>query len=354
MNIHEEPFGEFEGSPVELYTLDNGHGVVVKITTYGGTVTSITTPDKHGNGADIVCGFETLASYFTDQYKGNSPYFGCLVGRYAARIKDGKFTVDGNQHQVATNDGPNHLHGGIIGYDKRIWSVESTAEEDDHVALTLTLDSPDGEESFPGHVEVTVEYKLTADNQLRINYKATTDKTTPLSLTNHTYFNLNGFTDTVLDHVLQLSADRFLVCDETNVPVGEEMKVAGSVYDFNSPKRIGDAFGKLEMGFEHYYAFTKSPDALETVARVSEPKTGRTLEVLTSEPGTLLYTGRYTSDDLKRESGAQFGQFRGFCLETSKYPNGPNIDNAPRSVLSPGTQYDETTVYKFGVEAPIT
>jgi len=350
MNIHEEPFGEFEGKPVERYTLDNGKGVVVKICTYGGTVTSITAPDRDGNAADIVCGFDTLEGYFSDEYKANSPYFGCLVGRYAARIKDGRFTVDGNEHQVATNDGPNHLHGGIKGYDKRIWSVENTAEQDDHVALTLTLDSPDGEESFPGHVEVAVEYKLTADNELRINYKAKTDKTTPLSLTNHTYFNLNGFSDTVLDHVVQLSADRFLVCDDTNVPVGDEMKVAGSVCDFNSPARIGDAFEELEMGFEHYYAFTKSPDSFEKVAHVTEPKTGRTLEVFTSEPGTLLYTGRYTSDDLKRESGDQFGQFRGFCLETSKYPNGPNIDGAPRSVLEPGQQYEETTVYKFGTE----
>lgn len=351
MNIQEEPFGAFEGKPVELYTLDNGNGVVVKISTYGGTVTSIVTPDRDGNAADIVCGFDTLEGYFSDDYKGNSPYFGCLVGRYAARIKDGKFTVDGRAHQVATNDGPNHLHGGVKGYDKRIWSVEDTAEEGDHVALTLTLDSPDGEESFPGHVAVTVEYRLTASNELKINYKATTDKSTPLSLTNHTYFNLNGFSDTVLDHVLQLSSDRFLVCDETNVQLGDEMKVAGSVCDFNAPKRIGDAFGELEMGFEHFYAFTKSPDSFEKVAHVTEPTTGRTLEVSTSEPGTLLYTGRYTSDDLKRESGAQFGQFRGFCLETSKYPNGPNIPNAPRSVLEPGQQYEETTVYKFGVES---
>lgn len=349
MKIEEESFGEFNGDAVEQYTLDNGNGVVVKICTYGGTVTSITTPDKNGNVEDIVCGFDTLDGYFSDDYKGNSPYFGCLVGRYAARIKDGKFTTDGNEHQVATNDGPNHLHGGIVGYDKRIWSVDESNEEDDHVALVLSLKSTDGEESFPGNVDVTVEYKLTADNAFEISYSATTDKTTPLSLTNHTYFNLNGFRDTVLDHVVQLSSDRYLEPDETNVPVGVETSVAGTVCDFNSAKRIGDCFEELPMGFEHYYAFSKSPDAFEKVAEVTEPTSGRRLEVFSSEPGTLLYTGRYTSDDLKRESGAQFGQFRGFCLETSKYPNGPNI-NGPRSVLSPGDKYSEKTVYKFSVD----
>ncbi|EMI51865.1 aldose epimerase family protein [Rhodopirellula sallentina] len=347
MKIESSPFGEFEGHPVELYTLENDNGVIVKITTYGGTVTSIVTPDKNGDSSDIVCGFDSLDGYFADEYKANSPYFGCLVGRYAARIKDGKFTVDGQQHQVATNDGPNHLHGGIRGFDKRVWTVEGTSQDDNSVTLTLSLASTDGEESFPGNLNVVVHYRLTNDNDVRIEYEAETDKTTPLSLTNHTYFNLNGFQDTVLDHVLQLSSDRYLVPDDTNVPVGEEATVAGTAADFNSPKRIGDAFDELPLGFEHYYAFNKPVGSLEKVAEVREPNTGRKLEVLSTEPGTLFYTGRYTSDALKRESGAQFGQFRGFCLETSKYPNGPNIQNAPNSVLKPGDQYRETTIYKL-------
>ncbi len=347
MKIEKQPFGEFEGQAVEQFTLENDDGVSVKIMTYGGTVTSIVVPDKNGDRSDIVCGFDTLEGYFADDYKANSPYFGCLVGRYAARIKDGQFTVDGQQHQVATNDGPNHLHGGIQGFDKRVWSVVGTDEAADSVALKLSLDSQDGEESFPGNLKVVVTYRLTNENEIQINYQAETDKATPVSLTNHTYFNLNGFQDKVLDHVLQLFSDRILVPDDTNVPVGEEQSIAGTAADFNQPKRIGDAFDELPMGFEHFYAFDNDAGSLEKIAEVTEPTTGRKLEVLSTEPGTLLYTGRYTSDDLKRESGAQFGQFRGFCIETSKYPNGPNIDGAPKSVLQPGEKYDETTVYKL-------
>lgn len=347
MKITQEPFGKFDGQPVDQFMLENDHGVSVKIMTYGGTVTSIITPDKDGNLTDIVCGFDTLEGYFADEYKTNSPYFGCLVGRYAARIKDGKFKVDDQEHQVATNDGPNHLHGGIQGFDKRVWDVAGTEESDDSIELKLSLASKDGEESFPGNLNVVVTYRLTNDNELQINYRAKTDKATPVSLTNHTYFNLNGFQDKVLDHVLQLFSDRILVPDETNVPAGQEEMVSGTAADFNQPKRIGDAFDKLPMGFEHFYAFDNATGSLEKIAEVSEPTTGRRLEVRSTEPGTLLYTGRYTSDNLKRESGAQFGQFRGFCIETSKYPNGPNIDGAPRSVLQPDETYDETTVYRF-------
>ncbi|KAA1261102.1 Aldose 1-epimerase precursor [Rubripirellula obstinata] len=347
MNLSKDPFGEVDGEAVDLFTLQNDNGVTIKVTTYGGTVTSMVVPDRDGNRSDIVCGFDTLDGYFADEYKKNSPYFGCLVGRYAARIKDGKFTVDGTDHQVATNDGPNHLHGGVKGFDKRVWQVVKTAQDNDSVSLTLSLDSPDGEESFPGNLKVVVEYRLTNDNEIQIKYQAETDKTTPVSLTNHTYFNLNGFADKVLDHVLQLSSDRILVPDETNVPVGEEAPVAGTAADFNQPKRIGDAFDELPLGFEHFYALNKPDGSLQKVAEVNEPTTGRRLEVFSTEPGTLFYTGRYTSDNLKRESGDQFGQFRAFCVETSKYPNGPNIDGAPKSVLKPGEKYDEMTVYKL-------
>jgi aldose 1-epimerase len=348
MTISTQPFGEFDGQPVDQFTLENDHGMAVKIITYGGTVTSIVTPDKNGNRADIVCGFNTLEGYFEDEYKTNSPYFGCLVGRYAARIKDGKFTVDGEDFQVATNDGPNHLHGGVQGFDKRVWSVANADSDADSATLVLTLDSVDGEESFPGNLKVAVEYRLTNENEFQIHYSAETDKTTPVSLTNHTYFNLNAFQDTILDHVLQLNSGRILVPDETNVPVGEEQEVSGTAADFNEPKRVGDAFEELPMGFEHFYAFDNSTGALEKIAEVNESSTGRKLEVYSTEPGTLFYTGRYTSDNLRRESGAQFGQFRAFCVETSKYPNGPNIEGAPRSVLKPGEQYKESTVYKFG------
>lgn len=347
LDISKAPFGMIDAQPISLYTLTNDNGVVIKVMSYGAAVTSIVTPDRHGNRSDIACGFDTLDGYFSEAYKANSPYFGCTVGRYASRIKDGRFSVDGKDYQLATNNAPNHLHGGIVGFDKLVWGEGGVEKADDYVALTLTLVSKDGDEAYPGTLEVSVEYRLDNDNALSIRYLAETDKTTPVSLTNHTYFNLNGFKDTVLDHVLQLSSDKYLEPDDTNVPVGQETSVAGTVCDFNQAKRIGGAFGELPMGFEHYYVFSKPVGTLAKVAQVDEPTTGRTLEVFSSEPGTLVYTGRYTSDDLRRESGDQYGQFRGFCIETSKYPNGPNIAGSPSSVLKPGEVYDDTTIYKM-------
>jgi aldose 1-epimerase len=346
MNVSKTQFGRFEGRDIDLYTLKNDNGVTVKITNYGGIVTSLVVPYKNGDRNDIVCGFDTLEGYFSDVYKGNSPYFGCVVGRYAARIKGGRFTVDDKAYQVATNDGPNHLHGGIVGFDKKVWDAESF-EETGACGVRLSLTSPDGDEGYPGTINVTVEYRLTQVNELRIHYQAEADKATPLSLTNHTYFNLNGFSDKILDHTAQILGDRCLVSDETNVPIGDEQPVAGTAGDFTTSKRIGDAFEELPNGFEHYYVFTKPLGSLEKVAVFSEGSSGRTLEVETTEPGMLFYTGYYTSDDLEREDGTQFGQFKAFCCEASKYPNGPNIAGAPGSVLEPGKKYDETTVFRF-------
>lgn len=348
MSISSSPFGTVDGQSVELYTLTNANGMEVRITNYGGTVTCIIVPDKDGEPGNIVCGFDTLEGYFSDDYRANSPYFGCLVGRYAGRVKDGKFKVPGNdfEYTIATNDGSNHIHGGIKGFDKQVWAGVASEVDGDPV-LTLKLDSPDGQEGYPGNLAVTVEYRLTTDNALRINYRARTDKPTPLALTNHTYFNLNGFADKILDHVVQLNSDRYLVPDETNVPVGEEASVDGTAADFRQARRLGDSFGELPMGFEHFYVYPASGDEPALVATVTEPTSGRKLEVLTTEPGGLFYTGRYTSDDLKREDGTAFGQFRGFCVETAKYPNGPNIAGAPNSILSPDTEYSETTVYRL-------
>ena len=346
MNIGKSLFGQFEGRDIDLYSLENDRGVAVKITNYGGIVTSIVIPDRDGSRGDIVCGFDTLDGYFGEAYQANSPYFGCIVGRYAARIKDGTFTVGGQKYQVATNDGPNHLHGGIVGFDKRVWDA-GCFQEANACGLRLSLVSPDGEEGYPGTVKVAVEYRLTQDNELRIRYTAETDRATPLSLTNHTYFNLNGFADKVFDHTAQILSDRYLVPDETNVPVGQEKAVSGTVCDFTSPKRLGEAFRELKNGFEHYYVFTKPVGTPGKVAVFSDASSGRTLEICSSEPGMLFYTGYYTSDDLQRENGTRFGQFKAFCCETSKFPNGPNIPGAPGSILEPGRKYDETTVFTF-------
>lgn len=346
MNVTQTPFGRVGDRDVDLFTLENDNGMIVKITNYGGIVTSIVIPDSRGNFSDIACGFDTLDSYFSEAYRGNSPYFGCIVGRYAGRIKDGRFAVGGDTHAVATNDGPNHLHGGLIGYDKQVWDAK-TAQEADACVLTLSLTSPDGDEGYPGTLKVTVEYRLTQDNALCIRYRAETDKATPVALTNHTYFNLNAFAGKILDHKAQISSDRYLVPDETNVPVGEAQRVAGTACDFNAGKRIGEAFMDLPNGFEHYYVFQKPAGSLEKVAVFSDPESGRALEVETTEPGMLFYTGFYTSDDLGREDGTRFGQFKAFCCETAKYPNGPNIEGAPSSILEPGQAYDETTIFRL-------
>lgn len=346
MNISQAPFGQFEGREVDLYTLENDNGVTVKITNYGGIVTSLVVPDKNGNSQDIACGFDTFEEYFSETYKANSPYFGCIVGRYAGRIKDGRFTVDGRDYQVATNDGPNHIHGGIQAFDKRVWDAEEIHEEDS-VGVRLTLFSPDGEEGYPGNLQVTVICKLNNDNELSFEYEAETDKATPLSLTNHTYFNLNGYADKVLDHQVTIAADKFLVPDDTNVPVGDEQQVAGTVWDFNAPMPLGTPFAEQAMGFEHYYVFSKGAGSFGKVAEFTEESSGRKLEISTSEPGMLFYSCFYTSDDLKRSDEVRFGQFKGFCCETGRFPNGPNIEGAPGSVLNPGEIYNSRTVFSL-------
>jgi len=284
MKISQAAFGQVEGRDVDLFTLENDRGMVVKITNYGGIVTSLIVPDRVGRRTDIACGFDTLAGYFSADYRGNSPYFGCVVGRYAGRIKDGRFSLDGNTHQLARNDGPNHLHGGVKGFDKCVWAAAPASDAGDAV-LTLSRQSADGEEAYPGNIVLSVEYRLTNRNELRIRYRATTDRATPITLTNHTYFNLNGFSDRILDHVVQIASDRTLVPDETNVPVGGEAAVAGTAADFNAPRRLGDCFAELPMGFEHYYVFAAPAGQLAKVATVREPGSGRSLEVFTTEPG---------------------------------------------------------------------
>ena len=346
MQISQSPFGQVEGSDVSLFTLENDNSMAVKITNYGGIVTSMVIPDRRGQRSDIVCGFDTLDGYFSAAYQGNSPYFGCIVGRYAGRIKDGRFNVDDKTYQVATNDDPNHLHGGMVGFDKQIWDAECS-QADDACELKLSLVSPDGDEGYPGTLDVSVEYHLTQENELRIRYQAQTDKATPLALTNHTYFNLNSFSDKILDHRAEIHSDRTLVPDGSNVPVGGEQRVEGTACDFNTARPIGDAFKQLPKGFEHYYCFAEGSGVCAKVAVFSEQSSGRTLEVETTEPGMLFYTGFYTSDDLKREDGTQFGQFKAFCCETAKYPNGPNLKDAPASILEPGQTYDETTLFRL-------
>lgn len=341
MPINKTNFGSFAGQDVELYTLSNTRGMEVKIATYGATVTAISLPDGSGGRREIAAGFDTLAGYFSDAYLANAPYFGCTVGRYASRIKDGKFRIGGKDYQVAVNDGSNHLHGGIDAFDKRIWTVAHAADN----AITLSLQSPDGDGGYPGNLKVSITYTLTEDDQLIMEYGGSTDQATPLSLTNHTYFNLSGFQETIHNHEARIDADAFLQPDETNVPVGEETAVEGTFIDLRQGARLGDRLDQTETGFETYYRFEGATEQAREVAHFTHPASGVSLKVITTEPGALFYTGYFTSDALSRENGDQYGRYRAFCFETSRYPNGPNLDGVTDAVLSPGEQYSSKTIY---------
>ncbi len=346
MNGERTTFGSVEGKEVDLFVLSNQNGMKVKVTTYGATITSIILPDKNGDTVDIVCGFDTLEGYQTTEYKSNAPYFGCTVGRYASRIKNGKFQLGAAQYDLINNDGPNHLHGGKTGFDKRIWSA-SSIEGEGSVGVRMELFSPHLEEGYPGNVNVSVEFRLTPENAIIIDYAGSTDQVTPLSLTNHSYFNLSGFTETIENHTALVAASHHLKPDTTNVPIGEIESLKNLPCDLSIGKRFKDVFNKLATGFEHYFIFDKPLWELEKVAEFSEPDSNRKLEVFTSEPGMLFYSGYFTSDKLQRENGDQYGKFRGFCCETHRYPNGPNIAGSPGSLTTPEQPYKSQTIFKL-------
>lgn len=344
MRAEKIEFGTIEGRTVYQYVLENDQGMEVKIMEYGATITSISVPCNGCKRVHLVCGFDTLEGYLSEEYKANAPYFGSTVGRYAGRIKDGQFTVNGENYQVVCNNGSNHLHGGILGFDKQVWKGELLNQQN-IAGVKMSLTSPHMQEGYPGKLEVSVSFLLTRDNELEIEYEAVTDKETPLSLTNHTYFNLNGFSDNIRKHFAMIQASKYQKPDDTNVPVGEVQSVEGEASDLRKEKVLHGTFEQLETGFEHYYIFDKEPGALESVALFKDPEFSRTLEVKTNEPGMLFYTGYYTSDLLKRESGEQYGQFRAFCCETGRYLNGPNISDASGSTLKPGEVYHSKTVF---------
>ncbi|PIB35637.1 galactose mutarotase [Reichenbachiella sp. 5M10] len=340
MKVEKRAFGKYEGEDIEQYVLSNDQGMKVKIITYGATISSIELPTADGH-VDVVCGFNSMEGYQSEAYLANAPYFGCTVGRFASRIKDGRFSVDGMEYSVATNDGSNHLHGGVKAFNKRIWKGEVI---DGGVAMSLF--SPHMEEGFPGNVQVTVQFVLNEANELSISYHATTDQKTPLSLTNHSYFNLSGFQKTIEDTQATILADCYLKPDTTNVPNGELASVVGDPSDLREGKRFSEALAQMETGFEHYYVFDENTE-LRKVAIFDEPATDCKLEILTTEPGMLFYSGYFTSDALHRESGEQYGRYRGFCCETHRYPNGPNIAGAPEVFATPGAPYKSQTVYRF-------
>jgi aldose 1-epimerase len=337
-----------DGTLAQLFTLTNAHGLRATITDYGGIVTSLLAPDRHGQLGDVVLGYDSLAGYLDD----GGTYFGALVGRYANRIAHGRFELDGQVYQLATNNGPNHLHGGRHGFDKVQWQAH-TEMGPQGPALFLRHRSPAGDEGYPGTLTVQVRYTLTDDNALRIDYEAQTDEATPLNLTNHSYFNLSaGRSTNVLSHELTLYADRYTVVDEQLIPTGELRPVAGTPMDFTAPQPIGARISQVPGGYDHNWVLNQAPAGLALAAVALDAKSGRRLEVLTDQPGIQFYAGNFLDGSLEGKGGVMYDQNAGFCLETQHFPDSPNQPSFPNTILQPEQVFRSTTEYRFGVSRP--
>jgi len=344
--VQTEPFGKTQdGREITKYILSNNNGLSVSVINYGAIVTEVNVPDRDGNFENVILGFENLQGY-----EGDDPYFGAICGRYANRIALGKFTIEGTEYQLATNNGPNHLHGGHKGFNEAVWIAESISGED-FVGVKLDYLSPDGEENYPGELRVTVRYTLTHDDEIRIHYTAHSSKPTPINLTNHTYWNLAGKGD-VLQHELTLYCDKYLPVDETLIPTGELKPVEDTPMDFTTSAAVGSRFVQVKGddengGYDHCYVVNKSTKRPAPAARVYEPKSGRVMEVFTTEPGIQFYTGNFL--DGSEDSGG-FQQHAGFCLECQHFPDSPNQSDFPSTLLKPGVIYTQETIHKFSVQ----
>jgi len=343
-SISEKPFGNYYNAPVTEYTLTNSSGMQASILNYGGTITKLIVPDRNGKLGDVVLGFESFSGYMQKK----DPYMGALVGRYANRIGNAKFTMDGKTYKLAPNNFGNSLHGGNVGFDKVIWNIEKIGDS----SLKLSYQSKDGEEGYPGNLNVQVIYTLEADNALRIDYTATTDQATPVNLTNHSYFNLSAGKDsTVLDHVLKLDADKYTPVNDQLIPTGQIANVKGTPLDFTTPKAIGKDIGSVKGGFDHNWILNKKGNDIQEAATVYDPGSGRYMEVLTTQPGIQFYSGNFLNGDLQvTKEGQIYIPHSGLCLETQHYPDSPNEPSFPSTILKPGETYRQTTVYKFSVK----
>jgi len=343
MNLKKEIFGEVDGKQVFQYTLTNENGMMVKILNYGGIVTHLFVPDKKGRLADVVLGYDSLKGYLED-----TPYFGAIVGRYGNRIAGGKFKIDDQEYQLPLNDGANCLHGGIKGFDKVVWDADDFIYPDS-AGVLLSYTSKDGEEGFPGNLETKVSYTLTNENELKIEYFATTDKTTIANLTHHSYFNLKGQGEgNVLEHQMQIIADQFVPVDQTLIPTGELEEVKNSAMDFTSPYTIGERIAQVAGGYDHTWVLNNyDKKNIHLAARVSEPQSGRVMEVYTDQPGIQFYSGNFLDGSITGKQGKVYNKQYGFCLETQHFPDSPNQPNFHSVLLKPGEQYKTTTIYKF-------
>jgi aldose 1-epimerase len=345
MKIEKKSFGHTpEGEIIDLYTLTNDKGLRLRVTPYGAIVVALETPDRRGRPADIVLGYDSLAAYLKD-----NPYFGCVVGRFANRIAGGRFHLDGVAYQLAQNDGGNHLHGGLRGFDKVVWQTEELSAADS-VGLRFRYTSPDGEEGYPGELSVTLDYALTNANEFKIAYEAATDKATVLNLTHHTYFNLTGCSDDILGHEIAINADRFTPVDDTLIPTGEIEAVAGTPMDLRKSATIGAAMAQLRGVFDHNYVLARKGGGLELAATVREPKSGRILEIFTTEPGIQFYSGNFLDGHHKGKGGVSYRKHFGLCLETQHFPDSPNQPAFPTTVLRPGQTFRSMTTHRFSVK----
>jgi aldose 1-epimerase len=351
--VRKESFGKTgAGRPVDLYTLTNSKGVEVRAMTYGGIIVSLRVPDKSGNLGDIVLGHETLEGYLP-----NTPYFGVIVGRYANRIANATFTLDGVKYTLAKNDGPNTLHGGIKGFNQQVWEAKEFKNAKG-VGVAFSYLSKDGEEGYPGNLQVKVSYTLTDENELILDYEATTDKATPLNLSQHSYFNLAGEGNgDILGHHVMLNADRFTPVDKTLIPTGELRAVQGTPMDFTKPTAIGARIDEnyeqlvVGRGYDHNWVINrKDNSSLTLAARVHEPSSGRVLEVFTTQPGVQFYSGNFLDGTVTGKQGHVYKHRYGFCLETQHFPDSPNHPDFPSTILSPGQTFHSQTVFKFSTQ----
>jgi aldose 1-epimerase len=344
MDITRTLFGKLRnGQDVYLYTLENDNQVKINITNYGGIITHLFVPDRHSNVSDVVLGFDDFESYL-----GDHPYLGAIVGRFANRIGGGKFSLNAKEYKLLVNNGPNHLHGGAEGFDKKLW-LALTEKSKDSVSLKLNYISPDMEEGYPGNLKTEVIYSLNNQNELAIDYRARCDKDTIINLTNHSYFNLNIENGDIMDHFLKMDCPYFTVSDESSVPTGEIREVKGTPLDFQKEKTVAKDFDQLENGYDHNLIISKDPEEFKWFAKVREAITGRVMEVGTTEPGVQFYTANFLKD-IRGKGGKTYQPQDGLCLETQHFPDSPNKPDFPSVFLRSGKQYYQKTVYKFSTE----
>lgn len=337
-----------DGTSIEQYVLKAANGITAKVITYGGVLTSLLTPDKHGNMANIVVGFDSIEGYLKANEQSN-PYLGAIVGRYCNRISRGKFELEGKSYDLAVNNGPNHLHGGTKGFDKVVWQAEKRTKED-AVGVSLSYTSPDMEEGYPGELKVKTTYWLSNEGELGILYEATTTRTTVINLTNHSYFNLTGSNQSILDHQLQINADTFLPIDECSIPLGKKVSVKNSPFDFTGCKAVGkdintdDLQLKYGNGYDHTWILNSSDDSVNFAAQLYEAQSGRVLKVYTTEPGVQFYTGNFLDVNV---NGKEYKEKSALCFETQHFPDSPNRPDFPSTILKPGEIFKSTTKFIF-------